>query len=294
MAREGRTHPPDPYGQRVCVCVCVCACVGRGVEAIHWAATQDVGILLIQEHRLLTAQAATWKARLRGWGWGSVWGAAARTTKGGISGGVALAARGRLLVGPKGKTNERVVTAWVALTRTRRLRLTSVYLAGSTWPQADGINVELAQTLAQELREEGRVPFVVGGDWSFEPSTGQCWWTGPGKLVAPREATTRFHNTFDWFVVGAGLRQATAAASPEWIVEDHRGVTLQASGWQGNQLGQRQMPPRAVDLKNEPGEVTLDQARLEEETDYLSWTYQADRWLAQAYGDHQQKGAVRG
>jgi len=60
--------------------VCVCG-VGGGGEAIHWAATQDVDILLIQEHRLLTAQAATWKARLRGWGWGSVWGAAARATK---------------------------------------------------------------------------------------------------------------------------------------------------------------------------------------------------------------------
>ena len=179
--------------------------------------------------------------------------------------------------------------------RTRHLRLTSVYLADSTCPQADGINMEIAQTLAQELREEGRVPFVVGGDWNCEPETGQCWWTGPGKLVAPREATTRFpKTTFDKFVVGAGLRQATAAANPEWVVEGHRGVTLHASGWQGNQLGRRQMPPRPVDLKRPPGEAGLDQTRIESEADYLSWTYQADRWLVRAYGDPQQKGAVRG
>ena len=80
---------------------------------------------------------------------------------------------------------ERAVTAWVALTRPRHLRLTSVYLADSTCPQADGIHMDIAQTLAQELREEGRVPFVVCGDWNCEPSTGQCWWTGPGKLVPP-------------------------------------------------------------------------------------------------------------
>jgi len=152
---------------------------------MRWGATQEVDILLIQEHRLLTAQAATCKARLRGWGWGSVWSPARRTDKGGISGGVAIAARGMLLVGPTGTQIERIITGHVALTRTRRLRVTSVYLADSTCPQADGINMEIAQTLAEELRGEGRVPFMVGGDWNCEPSTGRCWWTGPGKLVPP-------------------------------------------------------------------------------------------------------------
>jgi len=104
-----------------------------------------------------------------------------------------------LLVGAKGKVTERVVAGYVALRRTRRLRLTSVYLADSTCPQADGINMGIAQSLAEELRGEKRIPFVVGGDWNCEPTAGRSWWTGPGKLVAPRETTTRFHKTFDWF-----------------------------------------------------------------------------------------------
>ena len=33
--------------------------VGGAREAIHWAATQEVDVILIQEHRLLQPQAAT-------------------------------------------------------------------------------------------------------------------------------------------------------------------------------------------------------------------------------------------
>jgi len=268
--------------------------VGGAREAIHWSAMQEVDILLIQEHRLLGPQAATWKARLRGWGWGSVWSPAVRTQRGGISGGVAVAARGMLLIGPTGRTSERIVTGHVALTRTRRLRVTSLYLADSTCPNAHGTNFGIAQTLEEELRGEGRVPFVVGGDWNCEPSTGRCWWGGPGRLVAPLEATTRFHKTFDWFVVGAGLRMATAAAKLEWVVEDHRAVLLEATGWQGNQLGQRQLPARPVDLTLKPGDIDYDAEDAARGDDYERWTEQADRWLVQAYGDPQQKGAVRG
>ena len=99
---------------------------------------------------------------------------------------------------------------------------------------------------------------MVGGDWNCEPSVGRCWWSGPGRLVAPLETTTRFHKTFDWFMVGAGLRMATAAARPEWVVEDHRAVLLEATGWQGNQLEQRQMPVRTVDLTLPLGTAPFD------------------------------------
>jgi len=49
-----------------------------------------------------------------------------------------------------------------------------------------------------------------------------------------------------------------------------------------------------VDLTRAPTETEYEPLRIESETDYVSWTHQADHWLVHAYGDHQQKGAVGG
>ena len=53
-------------------------------------------------------------------------------------------------------------------------------------------------------------------------------------------------------------------------------------------------PAENVDTSRPPAEVEFNPQHIEAETDYATWTYQADRWLVRAYGDPQQKGAVRG
>lgn len=180
------------------------------------------------------------------------------------------------------------------MTRTRRLRRTSIYLVDSTCAHADGVLMAVLTSPERELRTTGRVPFVVGGEWNCCPDNGRCWWTGPGRLIRPLGSTTRFGKTFDLFVVGAVMAVASAVASPDWAAADHRGVTLEATGWQGNALGRRQTPARGVDLTREARDATWDTEAVDMRQGYAGSSRAADDWLVAADGEPGPTGAVRG
>ena len=62
-------------------------------ESLTWAMTQEVQIILLQEHKALSAHLPAWQALAKRHGWNGVWEAAIKTPAGGLSGGVAILTR---------------------------------------------------------------------------------------------------------------------------------------------------------------------------------------------------------
>ena len=56
------------------------------------------------------------------------------------------------------------------------------------------------------LRELGRVPWVIGGDWNWTPDALSDAWAHPAyRCQAPKEPTQQHGGILDWFIYAPHL-----------------------------------------------------------------------------------------
>ena len=157
--------------------------IGRGRRALEWALEQDVHIILIQEHRGTKEKVAAYQMLAARHKWNGVWTEALETSDLGRSGGVAILAKDPILaVKGKGKYDHRWVSAILPYTRTRAVHIHCIYGWDRTY-EDDGRNAELSQRIQEEISKNGRVPYMVGGDWNQTPEEVAEHWR---KIAHPK------------------------------------------------------------------------------------------------------------
>ena len=144
-----------------------------------------------------------------------VWTEALETSYLGRSGGVAILAKDPILaVKGKGKYDHRWVSTILPYTRTRAMHVHCIYGWDRTY-EDDGRNAELSQRIQEEISKNGRVPYIVGGDWNQTPEEVAEHWRKNRTPKGIGEPTGRFGREIDWFMVTPSFLGATAHSPDE-------------------------------------------------------------------------------
>ena len=167
--------------------------------------------------------------------------------KGGYSGGVAIIVPKGLPIfrGPS-EYSHRWIRASVPWTRTKSLQVFCVYGADKGHISALKENRILFKQISAELHALGRVPFALGGDWNNSPMDLLALWPDAPWACVPKEPTTDYGSTLDWFLLPKtlhGLSQTEVLQAP---VPTHRpALLLICQPWTAD-LGWRILKPKPL------------------------------------------------
>ncbi len=204
------------------------ALVIETVNSTGWAALKQrldstkAHAVLAQETWVAQASVAAASRWAKAHGWRSVWSPAARTKRGGVSGGVAIFARDYLgLHYPSGISHEikraRAVTATLEAPGSRPFRLVSCYLQHGKG--AADTNAELLADIGASVRnhsEDNGGVSIIGGDFNMSPD--QLLGTEYDRAVEATVfhtdvargtfRTSRVKSTLDYFLISDRLAAA--------------------------------------------------------------------------------------
>ena len=175
--------------------------IGDSREALQHALQLPGQVLLLQEHRHLGPALPALHGLARQAGCHGIWDPATTHKQCGRSGGTTVLVRIPLQI-HRGDTVDRCTVAIVPWTRTTRLHVVSVYGINRSSPDFHSSNTRLQADLQTYLSGLGTVPWVIGGDWNFEPPDLPSFWQRPHLVVAPSGPTQKFGRTLDWFLTG--------------------------------------------------------------------------------------------
>ena len=257
-------------------------------ESLTWAMTQEVQIILLQEHKALSAHLPAWQALAKRHGWKGVWEAAIKTPAGGLSGGVAILTRDTIpLFRGSGSYDSRWIRASIPWSRSKTLQVICLYgfdVGANAFQQR---NSALHRAIYQELHMLGRAPYVIGGDWNLSPEQLLPTWQRPGCAVATGESTCDTGSQLDWFMVSpvmAPLATTTLCHAP---VAVHRPVLLHLRHHWLVDLGWRVVTPlpfkEAANDTERPTTVTLQEDQSLEAY-WSQWTTGWEKYLTEWHG----------
>ena len=162
--------------------------MGGSRLALEWALQQEIHILLIQEHKGTKEKVAAYQTLAIKHKWNGVWTPALETSATGRSGGVAILARDPILVVKgNGDYDHRWVSAVIPYTRTRAMHIHCIYGWDRSY-EDDGRNAVLGERIQEHITRNGRIPYIVGGDWNQTPEEVAVYWR---KIVRQKEQANR-------------------------------------------------------------------------------------------------------
>jgi hypothetical protein len=262
-------------------------------------------IMMIQEHKQLNNEMAKWKTTALMRGWQGVWEQATVTEKDhegqiGRSGGVAILTwKGRLILKNTFEANHRAIGASIGWGRKKTLHLFSIYgydkgqkdLQGQNY--YDKGNRTIRDRLGCFIKQLGRVPWIIGGDWNMGP--GDCVIEGMNSSAAyldPMGPTCFTGNTLDWFLVSGGLAiTAETHVEEDTHIFTHYPVHLKIGGKLSEDLGLRIRRPTELQgkTKKEVKKWDIPEGDFETQTgtidqNWKRWNEHAENYLCEQEG----------
>ena len=216
--------------------------VGSWRTMEEWILKRSEDVILLQETRLTATSLPAARAAAARAGWQGAWGAAAPSTHGPASGGLAVLCRSprRCQAVPHaGEHAERWLHAVVELAAGKPLHVFCLYGFDSGQPQAARRNAALFREVLEAAVSLGEVPWVAGGDWNTLAADVWELVADEGRqLFLPRAACDTWGTCrpagrrIDYFVMGASLAGKTSVErvlreDPLW---PHHPVQVEISG----------------------------------------------------------------